>query len=197
MVLIAFVLIAAGVAAGVGVLLGGNTDPVALTVFDRALPETTAVAVFGAGAVSMLLVLTGVSIMSGAVRRSMERRRELRELEDEHEASMHRLEDENAQLRRELAETRSRPASAPGAPGGPPTGSAPPAIPAVPTGPTGAGPVPPAGPGLGGPPPGQVPSPPAPGRAVRSPRDEDPWADLRDDMDASAPPHHPPPFDRR
>jgi len=105
MVLIALLLIAAGVGAAAGLLLGGNTDPVTLQVFGHTLPQTNTLAVFASGAGSMLLVVVGVGILRTTARRSAERRRELAEIQEEHEESLRRLENEKAQLQQELERT--------------------------------------------------------------------------------------------
>ncbi|MGH8869214.1 MAG: hypothetical protein ACRDYU_14640 [Actinomycetes bacterium] len=164
MVLIALVLIAAGVAVAIGLLAGGNTDAVTVTVFDRVLPETTVLAVFAGGAAAMFLMGVGVSILRATARRSMERRREIQALEDEHEDRMRRLEDENARLQRQLGDTR------PGLPRGGLSAD-------------GLAATPPETHASGYPVTGSQP----PVSPVRNPND--PWADLRGDTDGY--PHRP------
>lgn len=114
MVVLALLLIAAGMTAAVGLVLGGNLDPVSLDVFGRALPQTSALLVFAAGAGCMLAIGLGVAILRGTARRSMERRREIADLQEIHDESVRRLEDENAHLRHELDRTRDREVSGAG-----------------------------------------------------------------------------------
>lgn len=110
MVVIALLLIAAGVAAAAGVLLGGNTDAVEVQAFGQVVPHATVLAVFGAGAGAMFLALLGVGILRGTARRSIARRNEVRELREQHEETMRRLEQENASLHEELRLARHEPA---------------------------------------------------------------------------------------
>lgn len=108
MVLLALLLIAAGIAAAVGLVLGGNTATVDLAAYGYAVSDVPVYAVFGAGAAAMFLVMSGVGMLRRSARRSLERRREIEYLRDEHEENLRRLEDENAALQQELEESRGR-----------------------------------------------------------------------------------------
>ncbi|MGH8868067.1 MAG: hypothetical protein ACRDYU_08735 [Actinomycetes bacterium] len=105
MYLIAVLFIGAGVAATVGLVLGGNTDTASLVAFGYPLPQMTTVEVFAAGAGAMLLVLLGVSMMRAAIRRAQDLREDMY-YEDEQEAALRRLERQNADLQQQLGHAR-------------------------------------------------------------------------------------------
>lgn len=108
MVLLALLLIAAGLAAAVALVLGGNAATVDLKAFDYPLNDIPLLAVFGGGALVMFVVMFGVALLQRTARRKMDRRREIADLRDDHEDSLRRLEDENAALAQELEHARGR-----------------------------------------------------------------------------------------
>lgn len=99
------VALAAG-AVGVAVVLD---DPGAarLTVFGEEVPGVTSQwHVFMAGAVVAIVFMAGMMVASLGLRRSMNMRRELRDLRDEHEESLQTLEMERRRLQQALAQAR-------------------------------------------------------------------------------------------
>ncbi|MEV3923396.1 hypothetical protein [Actinomadura coerulea] len=99
------VALAAG-AVGVAVVLD---DPGAarLTVFGEEVPGVTSQGhVFMAGAVVAIVFMAGMMVASLGLRRSMNTRRELRDLRDEHEESLQTLEMERRRLQQALAQAR-------------------------------------------------------------------------------------------
>ncbi|MFC4054829.1 hypothetical protein ACFOY4_34515 [Actinomadura syzygii] len=123
MVFLGFLLVAAAVVVGAGVVLD-NTGSAHLVVFDRNVPGISEEwQVFAAGtAIGALFVIGMMMTFMGAARRLRDRR-DLRDLRDEHEESLTTLEMEKRRLQRELARVRQqpRPAPAPGAPAPAPT----------------------------------------------------------------------------
>ncbi|GGQ09848.1 uncharacterized protein HemX [Actinomadura coerulea] len=99
------VALAAG-AVGVAVVLD---DPGAarLTLFGEEVPGVTSQwQVFMAGAVVAIVFMAGMMVASLGLRRSMNMRRELRDLRDEHEESLQTLEMERRRLQQALAQAR-------------------------------------------------------------------------------------------
>lgn len=125
MVFLGFLLVAAAVAAGAGVVLA-NTGAADLVVFGQTVPGVTDQwHVFAAGAAVALVFFCGTLLtVMGTVRR-IRTRRDLRDLREEHQESLTTLVAEKRRLERELAEARR---------GGRP---APPSRPARPSGDTG------------------------------------------------------------
>ncbi|MES9536920.1 hypothetical protein AB0C21_07770 [Spirillospora sp. NPDC049024] len=97
--------LAAG-AAGVAVVLD-NPGPARLTLFGDEVPGITSQwQVFMAGAVLAIVFMAGMMLASLGFRRAMNMRRELRDLRDEHEESLHTLEMERRKLQQALAQAR-------------------------------------------------------------------------------------------
>ncbi|MEU5991978.1 hypothetical protein ABZ806_23670 [Spirillospora sp. NPDC047418] len=116
MVFLGFLLVAAAIAVGAGVVLD-NTDAAHLVVFGQSVPGlNNEWQVFLAGAgVAVVFVLGMALTVSGAGRR-IRNRRDLRDLREEHEESLTTLEMEKRRLERELARVRQnspRPARGP------------------------------------------------------------------------------------
>ncbi|GAA1789550.1 hypothetical protein [Actinomadura chokoriensis] len=106
MVFLGFLLVAAAIAVGAGVVLD-NTDAAHLVVFGQSVPGlNNEWQVFLAGAgVAVVFVLGMTLTVSGAARR-IRNRRDLRDLREEHEESLTTLEMEKRRLERELARVR-------------------------------------------------------------------------------------------
>ncbi|TDC87622.1 hypothetical protein, partial [Actinomadura sp. 7K507] len=106
MMFLGFLLVAAGIAAGAGVVLH-NTAAADLVVFGQAVPGVSEQwQVFLAGAAVALVFFTGMTLtFTGAVRR-IHTRRDLRDLRDDHEESLTTLVAEKRRLERELAQVR-------------------------------------------------------------------------------------------
>ena len=140
MVFLGFLLVAAAVAAGVGVVLD-NTGAADLVVFGQTVPGVTEQwQVFGAGAAVAVVFFLGMTLAFTGAARRIRTRRDLRDLRDEHEESLTTLVAEKRRLERELAQARqgSRPRPAPSGGSGPA-----PAGPSGPSGPSGnTGPLP-------------------------------------------------------
>ncbi|MES9602976.1 hypothetical protein AB0C69_11555 [Actinomadura sp. NPDC048032] len=99
------VALAAG-AVGVAVVLD-NPDAAQLTVFGDEVPGVTSQwHVFMAGAVVAIVFMAGMMVASLGFRRTMNMRRELRDLRDEHEESLQTLEMERRRLQQALAQAR-------------------------------------------------------------------------------------------
>ncbi|WP_205719458.1 hypothetical protein [Actinomadura geliboluensis] len=120
MVFLGFLLVAAAIAAGAGVVLD-NTDAADLVVFGQSVPGVNnewQVFLTGAG-VAVVFVIGMMLTFPGAARR-IRNRRDLRDLREEHQESLTTLELEKRRLERELARVRQsggrRPAQAPPAP---------------------------------------------------------------------------------
>ncbi|NVI86565.1 hypothetical protein [Actinomadura sp. BRA 177] len=109
MVFLGFLLGAAAIAVGAGVVLD-NTDSARLAVFDQDVPGlNNEWQVFLAGAgVAVVLVLGLMLTCTGAARR-IRNRRDLRDLREEHQESLTTLEMEKRRLERELARVRQGP----------------------------------------------------------------------------------------
>jgi uncharacterized protein HemX len=106
MIFLGLVLVAVAVATGVAVVME-NSDPATLSAFGKAVPGIDSEwQVFLAGALVALLVVLGVSVAVSGMRRSLDLRRELRDLRDEHEEVLSTMEMEKRQLQRELAKAR-------------------------------------------------------------------------------------------
>ncbi|GAA1859971.1 hypothetical protein [Actinomadura bangladeshensis] len=106
MVFLGFLLVAAAIAVGAGVVLD-NTDAAHLVLFGQTVPGlNNEWQVFLAGAgVAVVFVLGMTLTVSGAARR-IRNRRDLRDLREEHEESLTTLEMEKRRLERELARVR-------------------------------------------------------------------------------------------
>ncbi|MGI5166308.1 hypothetical protein ACQEU3_18320 [Spirillospora sp. CA-253888] len=106
MVFLGLILVAAAVAAAVGVALG-DTGPITLTVFGEQVPGVTdAWQVFFAGAAVAVVLIVGMMLVFVGAGRSWRARRDLRELRAEHEESLTTLEMEKRRLQQELAQAR-------------------------------------------------------------------------------------------
>lgn len=106
MVFLGFLLVAAAIAVGAGVVLD-NTDAAHLAVFGQNVPGlNNEWQVFLAGAAVAVVFVLGMTLtVSGAARR-IRNRRDLRDLREEHEESLTTLEMEKRRLERELARVR-------------------------------------------------------------------------------------------
>ncbi|OLT13685.1 hypothetical protein BJF79_20090 [Actinomadura sp. CNU-125] len=125
MVFVGFVLVAAAITAGAGVLLA-NTGPAHLVVFGQDVPlVSNEWQVFVAGAAVAAVFVIGMMITFLGAGRMLRARRDLRDLRDEHEESLTTLEMEKRRLERELARVRQGkggtppPERQPARPGGP------------------------------------------------------------------------------
>ncbi|MFI6514400.1 hypothetical protein ACIBF1_02415 [Spirillospora sp. NPDC050679] len=106
MIFLGLLFAAAAVAVTVAVVLD-NTDAAQLSAFGETVPGVTSQwQVFLAGVVVAIVFMLGVTIAAFGLRRSLDLRRELRDLRDEHEESIHTLELEKQQLQRALAQAR-------------------------------------------------------------------------------------------
>ncbi|WP_395104809.1 hypothetical protein [Actinomadura sp. SCN-SB] len=106
MIFLGLVVAVAAVAAGAAVVLE-NTESVELVAFGGTVPGITEEwHVFMAGAVVAITLMAGLAVAILGMRRSLEIRRELRDLRDEHEESLQTLEMEKRQLEQELAQVR-------------------------------------------------------------------------------------------
>ncbi|MGP4026181.1 hypothetical protein [Actinomadura sp. 3N407] len=121
MVFLGFLLVAAGIAAGAGVVLD-NTGTTELVVFGQTVPGVNEQwQVFLAGAAVAVVFFTGMLLTFVGAARRLRTRRDLRDLREEHEESLTTLVAEKRRLERELAQARqgSRPGPAPSGPAGP------------------------------------------------------------------------------
>lgn len=118
MVLLGFVLMAAVIAVGVGVLRE-NTAPAHLSVFGRSVPSVhTEWEVFLVGALVAVVFTVSLFLLGLGVFRAVRRRQDLRDLQEEHQETMAVLRQEKQQLQRELARARGGvPDTAPVVPG--------------------------------------------------------------------------------
>ncbi|WP_018654086.1 hypothetical protein [Actinomadura flavalba] len=106
MVFLGLVLVVVAVAVGVSIVLD-NGDTAGITAFGEAVPGVeNEWQVFLAGAVVTVVFVAGVMVAAFGIRRSLDLRRELRDLRDEHEESITTLELEKRRLQRELAQAR-------------------------------------------------------------------------------------------
>lgn len=114
MVFLGFLLVAAALTVGAGVVLD-NTDPASLVVFGQAMPALDSEwQVFLAGAGVALVFVCGLMLTFMGAGRRIRNRRDLRDLRDEHEESLTTLEMEKRRLQRELARVKqSAPRQAP------------------------------------------------------------------------------------
>ncbi|MFG2090925.1 MULTISPECIES: hypothetical protein [unclassified Spirillospora] len=120
MVFLGFLLVAAAVAAGVGVVLD-NTDAANLVVFGQSVPGVNEQwQVFLAGAAVAIVFFSGMLLTFAGAGRRLRTRRDLRDLREEHEESLTSLVAEKRRLERELAQVRQgpRPVRAPSGPSG-------------------------------------------------------------------------------
>ncbi|TDD60118.1 hypothetical protein E1293_45945, partial [Actinomadura darangshiensis] len=103
MVFLGFLLVAAAIAVGAGVVLD-NTGPADLVVFGQNIPGLeNEWQVFLSGAGVALVFVCGMMLTFMGAGRRIRNRRDLRELRDEHEESLTTLEMEKRRLQRELA----------------------------------------------------------------------------------------------
>ncbi|MFG1998415.1 hypothetical protein ACGFNU_04630 [Spirillospora sp. NPDC048911] len=113
MMFLGLALAVAAVVVGAAVVLD-NTGDARISAFGDTVPGITSEwQVFLAGVVVAILFMAGITIAAFGFNRSARVRRELRDLREEHEESIHTLELEKRQLQRELA--RFRQSTAPGA----------------------------------------------------------------------------------
>ncbi|MEU8343621.1 hypothetical protein AB0C74_18140 [Spirillospora sp. NPDC048832] len=106
MVFIGFLLVAAAIGVGAGVVLD-NTDAADLTVFGQSVPGVSSQwQVFLAGAGVAIVFFMGMMLTCSGVARRIRDRRDLRDLREEHQESLTTLEMEKRRLERELAQVR-------------------------------------------------------------------------------------------
>ncbi|GGU93910.1 hypothetical protein GCM10010182_07130 [Actinomadura cremea] len=106
MVFVGFLLVAAAITVGAGVLLA-NTGPADLVVFGQDVPfVNNEWQVFVAGAVVAAVFVIGTMLTFMGAGRILRARRDLRYLREEHEESLTTLEMEKRRLERELARVR-------------------------------------------------------------------------------------------
>lgn len=106
MVFVGFLLVAAAITVGAGVLLA-NTDPAGLVVFGQDVPVVgNEWQVFVAGAAVAAVFVIGMMFTFMGAGRILRARRDLRDLREEHEESLTTLEMEKRRLERELARVR-------------------------------------------------------------------------------------------
>lgn len=107
MVFLGFLLVAAAIAAGAGVVLG-NTGTADLIVFGQTVPGVTEQwQVFFAGGAVAIVFFSGMLLTFVGTARRVRTRRDLRELRDEHEESLTTLVAEKRRLERELVDRKS------------------------------------------------------------------------------------------
>lgn len=108
MVFLGFLLVAAAITVGAGVVID-NTGPADLVVFGQAVPGLESEwQVFFSGAGVALVFLSGMAFTFKGAARRIRTRRDLRDLREEHEESLTTLEMEKRRLERELARVRQR-----------------------------------------------------------------------------------------
>ncbi|SFP03114.1 MULTISPECIES: hypothetical protein [Actinomadura] len=114
MVFLGFLLVAAAITVGVGIVLD-NTDPANLVLFGQTVPALeNEWQVFLAGAGVALVLVCGLTLTFMGAARRVRDRRDLRDLREEHEESLTTLEMEKRRLQRELARVKqSGPRQAP------------------------------------------------------------------------------------
>jgi hypothetical protein len=114
MVFLGFLLVAAAITVGAGVVLD-NTGPASLVIFGQNVPGLDGEwQVFLAGAGVALVFMCGMTLTFVGAARRIRNRRNLRDLRDEHEESLTTLEMEKRRLQRELARVKqSAPRQAP------------------------------------------------------------------------------------
>ncbi|MEV4003113.1 hypothetical protein [Actinomadura sp. NPDC049753] len=106
MVFLGFLLVAAAITVGAGVVMD-NTGPADLVVFGQAVPGLESEwQVFLSGAGVALVFLSGMAFAFKGAARRIRTRRDLRDLREEHEESLTTLEMEKRRLERELARVR-------------------------------------------------------------------------------------------
>ncbi|GAA4334325.1 hypothetical protein ACFQY7_41445 [Actinomadura luteofluorescens] len=106
MVFLGFLLVAAAITVGAGVVMD-NTGPADLVVFGQAVPGLESEwQVFLSGAAVSLVFLVGMTLAYTGAARRIRNRRDLRDLREEHEESLTTLEMEKRRLERELARVR-------------------------------------------------------------------------------------------
>ncbi|MEU8124533.1 hypothetical protein AB0C21_37970 [Spirillospora sp. NPDC049024] len=106
MVFVGFLLVAAAIAVGAGVVMD-NTGPANLVVFGQTVPGLESEwQLFLSGAGVSLVFLVGMTLTFKGAARRIRTRRDLRDLREEHEESLTTLEMEKRRLERELARVR-------------------------------------------------------------------------------------------
>jgi hypothetical protein len=106
MIILGLVVTLAAIVAAVAVILG-NAGEVHVTAFGHEVPGVTQQwQLFLAGVVVAIVFMAGAGIAALGFRRTMNMRRELRELRDEHEESLQTLELERRKLQQALAQAR-------------------------------------------------------------------------------------------
>ncbi|MFD0683700.1 hypothetical protein [Actinomadura fibrosa] len=156
MVFVGFLLLAAAIAVGAGVVLDDG-GPAHLVVFGRTVPGVEEQwQVFLAGAAVAVVFVAGMSLTFMGAARRVRARRDLRYLREEHEESLTTLEMEKRRLERELARVRGSGASGPTAPD--PSGAPGPSGPPVPPAPRRTPPARPAAPAVRVAPRSQIPA---------------------------------------
>ncbi|MDL4818224.1 hypothetical protein [Actinomadura opuntiae] len=106
MIMLGLVVTLAAIVAGVAVILD-NTGEVHVTAFGHEVPGVTQEwHLFLAGAVVAIVFMAGAGIAALGFRRTMDMRRELRDLREEHEESLQTLELERRKLQQALEQAR-------------------------------------------------------------------------------------------
>jgi uncharacterized integral membrane protein len=106
MIFLGLIVALAAAAVGVAVVLD-NTDAAQLSLFGDEIPGITSEwHVFLAGAVVAIVFMAGMMVATLGFRRTLNMRRELRDLRDEHEESLQTLELERRKLQQALAQAR-------------------------------------------------------------------------------------------
>lgn len=106
MIILGLVVTLAAIVAAVAVILG-NAGEVHVTAFGHEVPGVTQQwQLFLAGIVVAIVFMAGAGIAALGFRRTMNMRRELRDLRDEHEESLQTLELERRKLQQALAQAR-------------------------------------------------------------------------------------------
>ncbi|MFA1541609.1 hypothetical protein [Actinomadura monticuli] len=106
MIFLGLIVALAAAVVGVAVVLD-NTGDGQMSMFGDEIPGITQQwHVFMAGAVVAIVFMAGMMVAALGFRRAMNLRRELRDLRDEHEESLHTLEMERRKLQQALAQAR-------------------------------------------------------------------------------------------
>ena len=107
MLILGLLLIAAALVVG-WAIIADATERQTLDVFGVQFDNTTGAAVFIAGAATMLALVLGIALIQLAMARARRRRQKNKALKNEKKESVHRLEEEKAQLAAELETERRR-----------------------------------------------------------------------------------------
>lgn len=106
MVVLGFLLALAAAGVGIGFIVE-NSSPASLSLFGQHVPGITSEGqVFAAGVLVAFVFLLGLAVTVMTTGRAIRRRRELRDLREEHQESLTTLEIEKQRLQRELARVR-------------------------------------------------------------------------------------------